>query len=305
MQQRDRLPPPGWYRDPERSQERLRWWDGQRWTGELTPVPEAEPGNDLAGIGEFTGIDTGLPAERRRHGEALETEGGHPPIPARAVWWAALGLVIGEILGAILVSVTFAFTRSVTSAPAILIGELGLWAGMLGSCLFVSHRYGCGSLRHDFTLGFKRRDIGAGVLAAIVAIIVANLLGSAFVHTRFQGTNTQILTAQRNHNLGMVLITLVVAVGAPFFEELFFRGLIRTALSSRIGPIAAIWAQAALFGLAHYQPAIGLGNVSVIVVIAALGVVLGYAAYFTRRLAADMIAHSLFNTVVAVITFVG
>lgn len=298
MQQRDHPPAPGWYRDPAQSDARLRWWDGRRWTADLAdlPTPRYEAGqtgsSERYGSAEGLGVDRGEGGSRR-------------PIPARAVWWAVLGLAVGEVLGGVLVAVAFVFTKSSTSAPAILIGEVGLWAGMLGSCLFVSHHYGSGSLRRDFTLGFKLWDIGAGILAGLVAIILSDVLGSVFVNTRFEGSNTQILTAQRNHNAGMVLVTLVVAVGAPFFEELFFRGLVRTALATRIGPIAAIWAQAALFGLAHYQPASGWGNVSVMVVIAALGVVLGYTAYLTRRLAADMIGHSLFNTIVAVISFVG
>jgi hypothetical protein len=35
------LPPANWYPDPENPQ-RLRWWDGQRWTGQRSP--DAPPG---------------------------------------------------------------------------------------------------------------------------------------------------------------------------------------------------------------------------------------------------------------------
>jgi membrane protease YdiL (CAAX protease family) len=60
-------------------------------------------------------------------------------------------------------------------------------------------------------------------------------------------------------------------------------------------------AQGMLFGLAHYEPGNGLGNVSVILTIAALGIVLGYVALRTGRLGAGMIGHGLFNLVATII----
>ncbi len=101
-----------------------------------------------------------------------------------------------------------------------------------------------------------------------------------------------------------MLVTLIAAVGAPFFEELFFRGLLRTALAARFGRHGAVWGQAVLFGFAHYGEAQGLGNVSVVLALILLGVVLGYTAMLTGRLGAGIVAHSLFNLTAAVTIFV-
>ena len=49
-----------------------------------------------------------------------------------------------------------------------------------------------------------------------------------------------------------------------------------------------MWAQAVLFGFAHYQFGLGLGNVSVVTATAGIGVVLGYTAHLTRRLGAGI-----------------
>jgi len=271
-----RPPPPGWYPDPAGGPGQ-RWWDGQRWSADLR----------LAGAAPPDGFSSPQPPG--------------PIIPARAAWWALVGLLVGEVLGSFLGGLDVVLTGArATGAGPTLVGELGLWAGMLGSCVFVSRRYGAGSLARDFTLGFKRRDLLYGLGAGLVGIVVADVIAALFAGTALAGTNTQILTGEKGNDAGLVVVTVIVALGAPFFEELFFRGLIRTALSARLGPTGAIWAQAALFGLAHFEPSNGLGNVSVIVAIAALGVVLGYTARLAGRLGADMVAHSVFNLVAVV-----
>lgn len=222
------------------------------------------------------------------------------------MWWAVLGFAAGQLVGGLLGTVVAVASgtpasKLTTSVPVVLAGEIGLWAGLLGACLLVSRRYGTRSLGRDFGLGFKPVDIFYGLGAAIAALAVDIVVSSAFLHTRFHGSNTQLLTGQRNNNAAFAVVTLIVAVGAPFFEELFFRGLIRTALLSRLAPGAAVLGQAVLFGLAHYQPSNGPGNVSVIVGIAGIGLVLGIVAQRTGRLGAGMIGHGLFNLTVAVL----
>jgi membrane protease YdiL (CAAX protease family) len=231
----------------------------------------------------------------------------HRVIPARAVAWAILGFVVGEVLGGVLSAAAAAAgnisaAASATSAPVTLAGEIGLWSGFFGACLFVSRRYGSGSLHRDYGFGFRPVDLAIGAVVAVTALVVDTIVAGAFLHTRFHGSNTQIISGQRGNSAGFVVVTLIAAVGAPFFEELLFRGLIRTALRSRIGPTGAVIVQAALFGLAHFQPSAGWGNVSVVVGIGAIGLVLGFTAERTGRLGAGMVGHGLFNLIVAVIT---
>jgi membrane protease YdiL (CAAX protease family) len=176
-------------------------------------------------------------------------------------------------------------------------GVIGLWTGLGGTCVFVSRKYGTGSLAEDFGLGIQPSDLWAGVLAALVCFFVVGIIGSLFAGTRLHGSNTKIITNEHGNTVGVAVVTVIVAIGAPFFEELFFRGFLRRAFSARIG-MMAIPAQAICFGLAHFQFGLGLGNVSVVMATAAMGVVLGYTAHLTRRLGAGMVAHGLFNLVV-------
>ncbi len=236
---------------------------------------------------------------------------GSPPapparrIPARAAWWAVVGFAAGQVIGGLLSVIAAAATgtptdKLTTSTAVVLAGEVGLWVGLLGACLAVSHHYGTGSLRRDLALSIRPVDVGYGVVVALAALAVDGIVTQAFAHTRYQGTNTQLLTGQRHHSAGFAVVTVVVAVGAPFFEELFFRGLLRTALRARARPALAVVAQAALFGLAHIQSGAGWGNVSVVVGITAIGLILGVVAERTGRLGAGMVGHGLFNLSVAI-----
>ena len=218
-----------------------------------------------------------------------------------AVLSAIVILALGFIVGSVLAAVVAAATGSTTGSGTTLAGEIGLWSGMAGAAVYVSRSFGSGSLRDDFGLALRRRDLWPGAAALGIGLVLTNLIAAAFSGTRFAGSNTQIIAGQKHNGVGFAVVTIIVAVGAPLFEELFFRGVLRTALAGRVGSHAAVWLQAALFGSLHYQPSSGWGNVSVIVIVGALGVVLGYTARATRRLGPGMIAHGLFNSIQVVL----
>jgi len=179
-----------------------------------------------------------------------------------------------------------------------LLSEMGLWTGMLGTVIFVSRRYGSSSLRRDFGLEIRGTDLFWGFAAVAAALIVSEIVVVVFAGTKFAGSNDQIISQQKGHEAGLVILTLIVELGAPFFEELFFRGFLRTALQERFGAGGAVWLQAGFFGFAHVgESKTAAGNVTVVLALFLVGVVLGYTAKLTRRLGAGMLAHCLFNLV--------
>ena len=87
---------------------------------------------------------------------------------------------------------------------------------------------------------------------------------------------------------GYVVSLLVLAVvAAPICEEIVFRGVMLRGLLSRNGAVVAVGVQGVLFGLAHFDPIRGTGNIGLILVLASVGCVLGGAAYLIRRIGSD------------------
>ena len=223
-------------------------------------------------------------------------EDGRVGIPSRAAWWVLPGLLAGFVLSGVGAAIGQGLTHRSTSGLTDLLGEAGLWAAFIGTALLVSKRYGTGSLKRDYGLAVKPVDLFFGVVAAGAALLLTAVVVAAFQGTKFSGTNDQILTQQKGHGVGLVLVSLLVAVGAPFFEELFFRGFLRNALQERFGAHGAVWMQAGVFAMLHFGEASKLaGNVSVVLAMFGVGLVLGYAARLTGRLGAGMTAHCLFN----------
>jgi membrane protease YdiL (CAAX protease family) len=280
-------PPPGWYADPGGTRA-YRWWDGYRWTAHTSPYGTYGP--TYGPYGAY-GPAGGQPERRGRQ------------IPARAAWWGLAGVAAGLLLSGILqVVAAGAFPGS--DAASLLFGEVGLWLSLGATCVLVSRKYGTGRLSVDFGLRFEPRDIPIGLATSLLLLMVAAVIGGLFSHTGLHGSNTQIITRQQGDTAGVVVVAFIAAVGAPVFEELFFRGFLRTSLAARLGT-GAVWAQALLFGLAHYQFGLGWQNVSVVVAIGGLGVVLGFLAERTGRLAAGMIAHGMFNLLVTLTIVLG
>ena len=71
-------------------------------------------------------------------------------------------------------------------------------------------------------------------------------------------------------------------------EELYFRGLLQTAVTRRLGPVWGIAIASAVFGLSHFQPI-------ELPALVAFGVVLGVLYQRTGRLGPAIVAHLTFD----------
>jgi hypothetical protein len=72
-----------------------------------------------------------------------------------------------------------------------------------------------------------------------------------------------------------------------------------------MGPVTAIALQGVLFGVAHFDPVRGSGNVGLVMVLSGVGIAFGTSAYLTHRLGPTVIAHAIFNGVVFTIVLTG
>jgi membrane protease YdiL (CAAX protease family) len=94
--------------------------------------------------------------------------------------------------------------------------------------------------------------------------------------------------------LGLVLL---VVVGAPLFEEFFYRGCVQRRLVAAFGPAAALLGSSALFAVAHLQLVQFPGLLLV-------GLGLGGVNLYTGRAGSNTVGHAVFN-LLTVLTLLG
>lgn len=203
----------------------------------------------------------------------------------------AAGYVM-SIVGALAGSLAF---RS-SSVLAVVLSALGLYAGLLAACRWASRRYGSGSVRRDFGVVLRRRDLLHAVGYALVARlgIVAVSIVLYAIHPSLARGNLEGADLRRDVAAAVALAIMAVFV-APLLEELFFRGLLLRALSATMSDRAAQATQALLFGALHAGAGYGIGNVGVVLTTAVVGVVLGHVATREGRLGTAVLTHALHN----------
>jgi len=255
--------------------------------------------------------------------------GAAPTTPARAWVWllcGAGGFLAGEIVATIFAVVTgsiagdhegLAAIAALRQPPEwyIVSTLLGLWCGFFGGPWLASMTHGTKRLVADMGLRWRWIDL-VGVPIGVAGQFLVVLLYLPFEHhvahfsQKFDAPSQKLTGGA--HGVGFVAIAVLTVVGAPFFEELFFRGLLLRSFARLfgtagrflgtagrwLGPAAAIVVTGVLFGLAHAESLQLLG-------LATFGVILSAIAYRTGRLGMNMAAHSAFNLVAIVAIVAG
>jgi uncharacterized protein len=274
-----------------------------------TGTPDARPRDPVAAGGPaHDGSARDVPL-----GQQLAA-GGAPKTRSDAWTWllfAALGFLGGQVLAAVFVTAAAAADGRLHSLTAIgklsepptwyiLSTLLGLWAGFFGSAWLATGIRGTHSFARDLGLRFRWLDL-IGIPIGVAGQILVALMYipiSQHVHDfnqRFDAPSQRLTGG--SHGTGYVIVAIFTVVGAPFFEELFFRGVLLRALARLfgtvggwVGPALAIVITGVLFGLAHAESLQLLG-------LATFGVILSFVSYRTGRLGMNMVAHASFNLV--------
>jgi hypothetical protein len=270
-------PPPNWYPDPW-GVAPWRWWDGTQWSAAIYgPYGEAWP------------LPTVSAPPFVRKGPGIEGGG-----------IAAAGVGIG-IAGTVVVAIVFAILEpgrlTLANPWYFLASQFALWVGLVGAVMLASRRHGTGRLSVDYGLSWPRlRDVGLGAAGAVVArifpvivLICLVVAGSGFGTPN--GASPKVLGVTPSGTAGWAVVIALTVFGAPLVEELFFRGLLQGAFSRRVGPVPALFVTALIFSFSHVFDEGLLAPLALF----PLALVLGYLRHRTGRLAAGMVAHSLFN----------
>jgi membrane protease YdiL (CAAX protease family) len=271
-------PSPGWYADPWHppTSGAQRWWDGTQWT-----------------------------SASRAGAPPAATTTAVPPVEIRGGGLALLGFMGANALAMLAVLAVGRLGVPLRSTGAQIAGLFGLWTGLALTAYAITHRRPGGSLAD---LGFTwptGREIALGFGIAIVALLAASRAALLLRHLLPQ-ENTSIRgdLFLAPPSVGAIIVLAAAAcIGAPIFEELFFRGIVQSVLRTNLGAGAAIVVQAALFGCAHYQLGMTADEALIrIMSIATVGLFLGLLRQRTGRLGAGMAAHGMYNLLIVIIT---
>jgi CAAX protease family protein len=206
------------------------------------------------------------------------------------VW--AVALVVGGLAASLVISVTGYGDTPRADLPVwvLLAQQVPYWAVLVGGCWVVSQRAGTASLVRDYGLRWKPIDLigfPIGILVQLVFVPVVYFPLRPFIDLNEVGRPAEELTSGVQ-GWEVVLLLLLLVVGAPLVEELFYRGLLQRSLTAAWNDSLALVVTAALFGLAHFQ----LLQLPALVLI---GLVVGYMANRTGRLGMSVLTHSGFN----------
>ncbi|MHB8219224.1 MAG: CPBP family intramembrane glutamic endopeptidase [Acidimicrobiales bacterium] len=281
-------------------------------TGDSVPPPVGQDGfGDLPPSEALTGSG--------RSRRFLDIPGS-PPVRRADAWsWVLFGLVgflIGEVLSLVLVAVAASLAgeggqlsrlASMAEPPEWYIGVslIGLWGGFLAGPWIASTARGTGRLAADLGIRFRPLD-GLGIVIGVGSQYLVAVLYAPFIrHLKNFTAPTQKLTGA-SHGWGFAVIAVLTVIGAPFFEELFFRGLVFRGLariftpaaagpSARraVGVVAAVALDGLVFGLAH-------GEWEQFAGLAIFGMILATTSYLTGRLGMNMVSHASFNLVAVI-----
>jgi len=134
--------------------------------------------------------------------------------------------------------------------------QIPLWAGLLGVPWWVVRRRKL-SWKNDLGWQFQKKDVlsglGIGVFAQAVFVPLV-YLPVMLIKDDLDISGPARELINRAQGFDIILLVLVVVVGAPIIEEIFFRGVTLRSFENRFSPRAALLASALVFGLIHWQP---------------------------------------------------
>lgn len=173
--------------------------------------------------------------------------------------------------------------------------QLPLWFGLAAIPIWFAVKRGRGVVA-DLGLRMRAIDIpvglAIGVFCQLVMVPVMYLLLSKLIGVKDVSAAARELTDRASSPISIILLFLIVGIGAPIAEEIYFRGMAQGIFGRRLRPVWAIVAAAAFFAATHLQPL-------QFPALLAFGVVLGVMRWRTGRLGPSIWAHLGFNVVAA------
>lgn len=214
--------------------------------------------------------------------------------PRPWIFWLAFAGVITAADAAILA------VHALTSA---LLGGGSLGGALLGLCAGSGMLLVLAALWRR-RLGWRDEPGTAGTQTTVVSGVAYMIAGVMRVGLILSGIGPLLRIAKPDpgrelHALvdrglgpaGIALLIFAAVILAPIGEETLFRGVLLPWLRRFLGPDAAVWVSAVLFGIGHLRYGFYLSTIVV------YGLVLGWARLQTGSLRASIVLHMIINAV--------
>jgi membrane protease YdiL (CAAX protease family) len=210
-------------------------------------------------------------------------------LPIVAVAW-----FLGVSAASLVLAVAHGSAAGDPTIAALGASLVALWAVHVGASILASHRFGSGDVLADFGMRAAPIDLvgvplGVAAQLVLVPVVYAPLRSvwpDTFSEDRLEETARDLV--DRASGGSTLLLFVLVAVGAPLVEELFYRGLLQRPLLGRWPTPIAIVFVAAVFAAIHFRPVEFVG-------LFVVGLVFGVCAWATDRLGLAVVSHVAFN----------
>ena len=234
----------------------------------------------------------------RSSGGAADRPDGVASFPAGPRWGdreAVSVLVAAElvlVLGGSLVIGLGGWDPKNVPIAAQFVAMLPFWSFSLLAARWVTTKYGDGPVT-DLRIRFRTIDVVIGIVAGVgtqlvvIPLIYWPILRWLDSDTRDLEKVARQLGDSAHGPVGAVLLVVLTCVGAPFVEEVLYRGLLLGSMEQRSRPMAVV-VSAAVFAALHFEPLQFAG-------LFVFGLILGAIVVRTRRLGPSIIAHAAFN----------
>jgi uncharacterized protein len=231
---------------------------------------------------------------------AAVAEGRPLRSPRWGLWDVVLAGIAALVIGVVVGGALYAIDAPV--GVQILVGTTAPWLAFAGWPIIATARRGNGP-RIDLGLSLTWSDTGWGVLAGAAGLMTA---GIAALITRLFVPDLSSSAAEAADSLSesagrlsLTIFALLVMVGAPIVEELYFRGFLYGALRKRgLNAAVTIVISAVVFAGFHVEPLRFF-------VLLPTGLVLGWVRWKTGSTGSAMVAHGLINAPGAILLLVG
>jgi membrane protease YdiL (CAAX protease family) len=170
---------------------------------------------------------------------------------------------------------------------------VGLWAGLVPGTIFVCRMRATGNVVVDLGLRFKFPGDLWGVLVGLGSQFLLLPVVYLFIQLFTRDLSEELEKPAKEltdnaHGIGFYVLAVLLVVGAPLVEELFYRGLLLRSLKRYMPVPLSLIVCGVVFGAAHF-------NVLTLPGLALFGIVLAYLAERSGRLGPNVIAHAVFN----------